>query len=214
MTTSPRAEGPMAAMAGRSIPGSDFSTILPRASSAPVLPAETTPAASPAATASIARRIEDWRMRTAAVGFMSLEIVSGAWRMVQAALARRCFASCGPRAASSPTSRKRAFGVALGGEFQPVENHAGRVIAAHGVDRQREGFGHCQRCAMQTEVTRGVTSGADGVLQRLASRNHLAAIVVAAMAADVMGTLQLAAVAALGVGFLRQRLMAAAHAAA
>ncbi len=67
---------------------------------------------------------------------------------------------------------------------------------------------------MQTEVTRGVTSGADGVLKRLASRHHFTAIVMAAMAADMMGTFQLAAVAALRVGFMRQSLMAASHSSA
>jgi uncharacterized membrane protein len=64
---------------------------------------------------------------------------------------------------------------------------------------------------MQPEVTRGVTSGAHGVLQRLASCDHFAAVIVAAMAANMVGTLQLAAVAALGMGFMRQRLMAASH---
>ncbi len=79
MTTSPRAEGPIAAIAGRSIPGSDLMTILDSASSAPVLPAETMPAASPAATASIATRMEALaRLRNAAVGFMSSPITSGA----------------------------------------------------------------------------------------------------------------------------------------
>ena len=62
---------------------------------------------------------------------------------------------------------------------------------------------------MQTEVTRGVTSGADGVLQRLAGRDHLAAVIVATMAADVMGAFQLTALAALRMGFVRQSLMAA-----
>jgi len=64
---------------------------------------------------------------------------------------------------------------------------------------------------MPTEVTRGVTSRANGVLQRLASRDHLTAVIVAAMAANMVGTLQLAAVAALGMGFMWQRLMAASH---
>jgi hypothetical protein len=64
---------------------------------------------------------------------------------------------------------------------------------------------------MPTEVTRGVTSGADGVLERLASRDHLTAVIVAAMAADMVRTLQLAAVAAFCMGFVRQRLMAASH---
>jgi hypothetical protein len=64
---------------------------------------------------------------------------------------------------------------------------------------------------MPTEVTRGGRSGSNGVLERLASRDHLTAVVMAAMAADVVGTLQLAAVAALGMGLSGQRLMAAPH---
>jgi hypothetical protein len=67
---------------------------------------------------------------------------------------------------------------------------------------------------MQTEVTRGVMSGADGVLKRLAGRDYLTAVVMAAMAADVVGAFQLAAIAALRVGFVRQRLMAASHSSA
>jgi hypothetical protein len=64
---------------------------------------------------------------------------------------------------------------------------------------------------MPTEVTRGVASGANGVLKRLASRDHLAAVVVTAMAANMVGALQLAAVAAFGMSFSGQRLMAASH---
>jgi hypothetical protein len=101
--------------------------------------------------------------------------------------------------------------MALGGEFQPVENHVGRVVPAHGVDRQGKRFGQGQRCAIQTDVTRGVTSGADGVLKRLACRDNLASVIVAAVAADVMGALQFAAIAAFRVGFVRQSLMAASH---
>ena len=64
---------------------------------------------------------------------------------------------------------------------------------------------------MRTEITLGVGSGSDGVLKRLAGRNHFPAIIVAAMATDVVGTFQFAAVTALRVGFQRQRLMAASH---
>ena len=85
ITTSPRAEGPMAAMAGRSIPGKALITIFASASNAPVLPADTTPDASPPATASMATRMEDARTRRAAVGFISLEMASGACRIVQEA---------------------------------------------------------------------------------------------------------------------------------
>ncbi len=105
ITTSPRAEGPIAAIAGRSMPGSVFSTILASAIRAPVFPAETTPAASPAETASIASRIEACRMRSAAVGFMSLAITSGASRTVQAAAAFGC-----SRAAARGGPRRRSPG--------------------------------------------------------------------------------------------------------
>ena len=78
----------MAASAGRSIPGNAFSTILASASKAPVLPADTTPAASPPATASIAIRIDVPRNRTAEAGFMSLPTTSRASRMSECAAAR------------------------------------------------------------------------------------------------------------------------------
>ena len=61
----------MAASAGRSISGSVLMTILASAISAPVLPAETTPCTSPAATASMASRMDEPRIRNAKVGFIS-----------------------------------------------------------------------------------------------------------------------------------------------
>jgi hypothetical protein len=64
---------------------------------------------------------------------------------------------------------------------------------------------------MRTEVTPDAGSGANGVLKRLAGRDHFAAIVVAAMAADVMRAFQLTAVAAFRMSLVRQRLMAATH---
>jgi hypothetical protein len=67
---------------------------------------------------------------------------------------------------------------------------------------------------MPTEVTRGGMSGADRVLQRLARRHDLAAVIVTAMAANVMRPLELATVAALRVSLLRQSLMAASHSSA
>ena len=68
--------------------------------------------------------------------------------------------------------------------------------------------------AMQTEVTRGVMSGPYGVLKRLAGRDHLTAVVMIAVTADVMGAFQFAAIAALRVRFVRQSLMAASHSSA
>jgi hypothetical protein len=64
---------------------------------------------------------------------------------------------------------------------------------------------------MPTEVTPRVTSGADGVVKRLAGRDHFPAVIMAAMAADMVGTLQLATIVALRMGFLGQSLMAAPH---
>src|ERR1700760_3158390 len=58
-------------------------------------------------------------------------------------------------------------------------------------------------------------SGADRALQCIAGGgNHLAPIVIAAMAADMMRPLQLAAVRAFMMRFMRQSLMGATHAAA
>ncbi len=110
MMTSPRAEGPIAAIAGRSIPATVLRLILASASSAPVLPAETTPSASPLATVSMASRMEESRTRSAAVGFMSLEIADGACRTVQHPPSALRAASMGVSCASSPTSRNRAPG--------------------------------------------------------------------------------------------------------
>ncbi len=100
-------------------------TILASVSSAPVLPAETTPDASPAATASIATRIDACRARSAAVGFASSLITSGACRSVHAAAARRCTASSGATLASSPTSRKRAAGWRSAAISSPATTIAG-----------------------------------------------------------------------------------------
>ncbi len=55
---------------------------------------------------------------------------------------------------------------------------------------------------------------ADHTLGGFAGGDNFTVIVMAAMAADVMRALQLAAIAAFGVGFRTQRLVAAAHAGA
>ena len=101
--------------------------------------------------------------------------------------------------------------VTFSGQFQPIEHHVGRVIPAHGVDRQGERVVQGQQSAIRTGVTPGEPSDADSVLKRLAGRDHLTAIIVAAVAADVMGAFQFAAIAAFRVGFYWQSLMAAPH---
>jgi hypothetical protein len=67
------------------------------------------------------------------------------------------------------------------------------------------------RRVMRTGVTPGFRSESDGVLKRLAGRDHFTAIVMAAMAADMMGAFQLTAIAALRMRFVWQSLMAAPH---
>ena len=110
ITTSPRADGLIAAIAGRSIPGMVLTTILASASSAPELPADTTPCASCRATASIATRMEESRSRNAAVPFISLVMTAVACRTVQTARAASDRASSGSSSASSPINRNRAAG--------------------------------------------------------------------------------------------------------
>ena len=69
-------------MAGRSMPGRVRSTNLAIAISAPVLPAETTPAASPVCTASMARRMLEPRpARSAVEGLSSAAITRSVWRI-------------------------------------------------------------------------------------------------------------------------------------
>ena len=51
-------------------------------------------------------------------------------------------------------------------------------------------------------------SGADGALQRLAGRDDLAPVIIAAMAADVVRALQLAAIAAIVEGLGAERVVA------
>ena len=91
------------------MPGNVLMTILANASNAPVFPAEITPAASPADTASMASRMEEFRSRKAAVGFMSPPTTSGACRIVKRVGTRVC-ASRGASRASSPTTRNVAVG--------------------------------------------------------------------------------------------------------
>ncbi len=64
------------------MPGSVFSTNFAIAIKAPVLPADTTQAACPFATASMASRMLDWRpARKATAGLASPATASGVWRI-------------------------------------------------------------------------------------------------------------------------------------
>ena len=65
-----------------------------------------------------------------------------------------------------------------------------------------------------TERRRDPVSDPDSAAQRLPGCDDFTTIVMATMAAYVVRALQFAAIAALGMGFDRQRLMAATHASA
>jgi hypothetical protein len=111
MTLSPRRVGKNDAIAGRSMPGSVLNTIFAVAISAPVLPAETMPCASPAATASMARRMLELRpLRSAVEGLSSLVMTSVVCRIVDTAASAGRFARSGAIRASSPTIRKCTSG--------------------------------------------------------------------------------------------------------
>ena len=84
ITVSPRSVGNMPAIAGRSMPGSIRSTNFDTAIRAPVLPAETTPADSPLATASTASHMLERRpVRSTWLGLASPDTASVVWRTVQ-----------------------------------------------------------------------------------------------------------------------------------
>ena len=141
-------------------------------------------------------------MRSAAVGFMSLPMTSGAWRTVQAAAARRWLASSGGqlRPRRRPAGSARRDGVPRRSpaprppwparRSPPMASTASVKVAVNGRPAAR----------------RGPESGPDSALQRLAGGDDLAPVIVAAMAADVVRPLQLAAIRALGVRLVRQRL--------
>jgi len=101
--------GQLATMAGRSSPGADMRRIsLEIAIRAPVLPAETTPPASPVFTASTAfHRLEPLPRRMAWAGFSSMATTFSVWRISATASDRSARANSGRIWVSSPCSRKR-----------------------------------------------------------------------------------------------------------
>ena len=105
----PRRVGQLATMAGRSSPCADMRRIsLEIAINAPVLPAETTAAASPAFTASMAfQRLEPLPRRIAVAGFSSMATTFSVCRISQTSSPSPARVSSARSAASSPCSRKR-----------------------------------------------------------------------------------------------------------
>lgn len=104
----------------------------------------------------------------------------------------------------------------LSREGQTLNHHVRGIIPAHGVDRQIEGHALSDWARLfGIGHERGrARSGANGNLKRLASAHDLTAIIMAAMAADMVRALQLAAVAAFGKARGAQGMVRAAHATA
>ena len=101
------------AIAGRSMPGSVFSTKRAIAISAPVLPADTHACACPSRTRLIATRIdESFFLRNASAGGSSIATTSAAaWTVIRSRAGERARASACVRGSGSPTRMARAAGV-------------------------------------------------------------------------------------------------------
>ncbi len=122
----PRSVGQIAAIAGRSAPGSGFRQNFAIAINAPVLPADTTQEASPSWTASMARRMLEFRPDLIAVeGRSLLPILSSVWRTVVTADSAGCLASKGRRLASSPHMRKWTSGMRSRASAAPATTMSG-----------------------------------------------------------------------------------------
>ena len=200
----------MAAIAGRSIPGNDLMTILDSASSAPVLPADTRPDASP-------RR--DRIDRQAHGGLPAAQrrrrlhvVADDIGRMAHGARRARALMPAKQRRQRRLVTdqQKPRRGMTLGCNFQTLNDHIRGLVAPHGIHGQRERTGGTGG----PSARRDPASGPDSAPQRLPGCNHFAPVVMATMAADVVGPLQLATVGAFRMRLVRQRLVAAAHAGA
>ncbi len=192
ITTSPRADGPIAAMAGRSMPGSVLMHDLGQRQQRAGVAGRDQAGASPLATASMASRIDDCaqpqrrgRLHVAADHVRRVADRAGC----RARVYGRATAFS---AASSPTSRKRAAGWRSAASSRPAPPYRApgpphgihsRAGARHGVT------GEGERTPRPAAVRPGRRP-----CSALAGARHLTAVVVAAMAADVVRPLQLPAV--------------------
>ncbi len=114
IVTTPFFVGSCAAIAGRSMPGSVFSTKRAMPISAPVLPADTHPCATPSLTRLIATRIdESFLRRSASAGGSSISITSlAACTRMRSRAGDRDFRRSGSIASARPTSTTAASGIA------------------------------------------------------------------------------------------------------
>src|ERR1700757_58101 len=94
--------------------------------------------------------------------------------------------------------------MALQRDLGTFEHHVRSAVAAHRVDRNRNGVAHRTRPSPRASWS--------GRLRTC--RDHLAAVVVPARFAEMMWALQLSAIGALRIGSWSERMMRASHIAA
>ena len=137
ITESPRAVGQIAAIAGRSMPGSMRRQNRAIAISAPVLPAETATSASPFLTASIASHIDEVLRprRSAWLGLSCMLTATSVWMTRETAFSAGCLASCGVDQRAIAEQQK--FSVGMSGQRNGGAGNDDRCadIATHGVKR-------------------------------------------------------------------------------
>ena len=102
--------------------------------------------------------------------------------------------------------------MALGGQRHAGDDHGRGIVPAHGINRQGKwlrhgGFRHVWRW----DEAAGGRLGPNRAFERFAGTHDLTAVVVTAMAADVVRTLQLPAIAALGEGLALDGVVATTH---
>ena len=133
-------------IAGRSMPSIVFSTKRPVAISAPVLPALTHACASPDFTRSMATRIEEsFFLRKRVLRLLVHATTCEASRTtMRSPSARAPLLSAALKRLAEPDQDHAQVGIFAHGSQCRRHSHAWAVIAAHGIDRNREGCGGCQ----------------------------------------------------------------------
>ena len=111
-----------------------------------------------------------------------------------------------------PHQQEAGTGMTLSGQFQTIEHNLRCRIPAHGINRQGES-GPCISHFGSLGALGCAGSEPDGRLQAIRC-HHFAAIIIAAMGADMMRALQFAAIGAFMMRRACKRMMAATHAAA
>ena len=143
--------GTATAIAGRSMPGSVFSTNFAIAISAPVLPADTTPSARPSATASIASRMLDRRparsaMRRLVVVEHRPRRCDARSRPPRAAAAWPAAARSGPRRRTAGNRAPGARSSAMSAPCSTIAGARSPPIASRAMVTSLTGRAPCPEC--------------------------------------------------------------------